>query len=69
MDLNVAEVVSEVTAAEMSDPGSSPSSSNVDGSNLNNIMGWNMLSPVDDLVEIYETDEKVPFLAANLSYN
>lgn len=58
MDLNVAEVVSEVTAAEMSDPGSSPSSSNVDGSNPNNIMGWNMLSPVGDLVEIYETDEK-----------
>lgn len=74
MDLNVAEVVSEVTAAEMSDitlmpnSGSSPSASNVDGSNPNNIMGWNMLSPVGDLVEIYETDEKVPFLAANLSY-
>lgn len=64
MDLNVAEVVSEVTAAEMSDitlmpnAGSSPSASNVDGSNRNNIMGWNMLSPVGDLVEIYETDEK-----------
>ena len=63
------------TAAEMSDitlmpnPGSSPSASNVDGSNPNNIMGWNMLSPVGDFVEIYETDEKVPFLAANLSYN
>ncbi|KAL3583216.1 hypothetical protein D5086_014277 [Populus alba] len=64
MDLNVADVVSGVTAAEMSDitlmpnSGSSPSASNVDGSNTNNIMGWNMLSPVGDLVEIYETDEK-----------
>ena len=75
MDLNVADVVSEVNAAEMSDitlmpnSGSSPSASNVDGSNPNNIMGWNMLSPVGDLVEIYETDEKVHFLTANLSYN
>jgi hypothetical protein len=32
-------------------------------------MGWNMLSPVGDLVEIYETDEKVHFLTSNLSYN
>jgi hypothetical protein len=53
----------------MPNSGSSPSASNVDGSNPNNIMGWNMLSPVGDLVEIYETDEKVPFLTANLSYN
>nr|TKS03908.1 uncharacterized protein D5086_0000148440 [Populus alba] len=64
MDLNVDDDVSEVNAAEMSDitqmpnSGSSPSASNVDGSNPNNIMGWNMLSPVGDLVEIYETDEK-----------
>jgi hypothetical protein len=28
-----------------------------------------MLSPVGDLVEIYETDEKVHFFTTNLSYN
>ncbi|KAL3583226.1 hypothetical protein D5086_014287 [Populus alba] len=47
-----------VWSPEMPNSGSSPSASNVDGSNPNNIMGWNMLSPVGDLVEIYETDEK-----------
>ncbi|KAL3583217.1 hypothetical protein D5086_014278 [Populus alba] len=49
-------VMSDITL--MPNPGSSPSASNVDGSNPNNIMGWNMLSPVGDFVEIYETDEK-----------